>query len=126
MQIRRGACLCGHIRYEAAGEPSRVGLCHCHDCRRESGSAFTLFAIWPRDHFRYSGEPKVFNGRGFCPDCGSRLFNLNETEVEIRAGSLDEAPTDLVPQYEIWVKRREPWLPALPGLPQYEEDRPAS
>lgn len=123
MEMRHGSCLCGAIRYEAAGEPLRVGICHCHDCRRESGSAFTVFAVWPRDHFRFKGEPKVHAGRGFCPTCGSRLFNLSDTEAEIRTGSLDSAPTDLAPQYEIWVKRREPWLAALPGLPQYDEDR---
>jgi hypothetical protein len=123
MQRRAGGCLCGSIRYEVVGEPLRVGICHCMDCRKDSGSVFTVFAIWPRDHFRYSGEPLVYEGRGFCGKCGSRLFNVSETEAEIHIGSLDVAPTDLEPQYELWVKRREPWLAALPGLSQYDEDR---
>jgi hypothetical protein len=37
-------------------------------------------------------------------------------------GSLDMAPTDLEPEYEAWVKRRENWLSALP-VPQHDEDR---
>jgi len=42
-------------------------------------------------------------------------------EVELSLGSLDE-PGELTPQYESWVIRREPWLPAL-DVPQFERDR---
>ncbi|MET3585429.1 hypothetical protein ABID21_001538 [Pseudorhizobium tarimense] len=102
----------------------RVGLCHCADCRKESGSAFVTFAIWPAHAFESSGEITTFNGRGFCPSCGSRLFNPGDGEVEIRVGSFDMAPTDLAPEYELWVKRRETWLHPIKDLPQFEEDRP--
>ncbi|WP_164834693.1 GFA family protein [Sinorhizobium meliloti] len=122
MITRTGGCLCGALRYEVSGEPLRVGLCHCADCRKESGSSFVTFAVWPTRAFKSSGEVKIFAGRGFCPDCGSRLFNPGEEETEIRVGSLDDAPAALNPQYEIWVVRRESWLPPLP-VPQYPGDR---
>ena len=38
-------------------------------------------------------------------------------------GSLDEVPTDLAPEYELWVKRREDWIQPLPWADQYDEDR---
>lgn len=120
---REGGCLCGAVRYRVRGDPLRVGLCHCADCRKESGAPFTLFAVFPHDAFAVAGETRIHQGRAFCPTCGSRLFNPGEPEMEIRAGSLDRVPTDLVPTYEIWVRRREPWLTPLPGAPQYEEDR---
>jgi hypothetical protein len=123
MRTRTGGCLCGQVRYELRGEPTRVGLCHCADCRKASGSMFVTFAHWPRDAFSMTGEFATYDGRSFCPTCGSRLFCLHEDDVEIRVGSLDDAPTDLAPSYEIWVKRREPWLKPLPGAPQYEGDR---
>jgi hypothetical protein len=64
------------------------------------------------------------DGRGFCPRCGSRLLNPadpGDTLVEIRIGSLDEAPFELKPEREIWVKRRESWLPPVEGAAQYDE-----
>jgi hypothetical protein len=125
MTTRTGQCLCGRVHYQLRGEPSRIGLCHCADCRRESGSAFTMFAVWPRDAFSSTGDVTVYQGRSFCPACGSRLFNLSPDEAEIRTGSLDAAPSGLTPTYEIWVKRREPWLQPLPDAGQYAEDRPA-
>ena len=52
-----------------------------------------------------------------------RLFALTDDAVEIKVGSLDMAPSDLEPTYELWVKRREGWLRPLPGAEQFEEDR---
>ncbi len=123
MIIRSGGCLCGAVTYSTKGPPIRVGLCHCTDCRRESGSAFVTFAVWPAHAFESRGHLEVFDGRGFCSTCGSRLFNVSKDEVEIRIGSLDMAPTDLEPTYEIWTKRREDWLPPLSDAEQFDEDR---
>ncbi len=124
--LRTGACQCGDVRYEVSGEPLRVGLCHCTDCRQTSGSAFTLFAVWPRRHFRCTAQVAVYAGRSFCVNCGSRLFSLRPDEAEIMAGSLDDAPSGLVPTYEIWTPRRESWLHGLPWAEQFEGDRPPS
>nr|WP_280940005.1 GFA family protein [Methylobacterium sp. ZNC0032] len=54
--MRSGGCNCGAVRYQAAGNPTRAGLCHCQTCRRETGSAFMAFAVWPSDAVRVSGS----------------------------------------------------------------------
>ena len=121
--VREGGCACGAVRFAVEGEPVRVGLCHCTSCRKESGSAFTAYAIWPRQAFSGSGEIATWEGRSFCPICGSRLYSLTEDEAEVKIGALDEAPTTLSPQYELWVWRREHWLDPLPGRVQHQRDR---
>ena len=118
-----GSCLCGRVSFTVRGLPKRIGICHCTDCRQESGSAFTFYGIWAADRFDCSGETAQFQGRSFCPHCGSRLFSLDEREAEIKLGLLAEAPTPLKPGYELWVKRRERWLRPVEGAEQYEEDR---
>jgi hypothetical protein len=120
---RVGGCLCGAVRFTVTGEPLRVGICHCTDCRKTSGSAFTLFGVWTRAAYEGRGELATFNGRSFCPKCGSRVVHLRDDEAEIMIGSLDNAPTDLAPSYELWVKRREDWLQHLPWADQFVEDR---
>ena len=125
-QVRTGGCLCGAIRYSVRGEPVHVGRCHCADCRRESGSAFTVYAQWPVEAFELTGEIAAYHGRGFCPRCGSRLLNPPDDAddfVEIRIGTLDDAPFELKPEAEIWVKRRELWIAAVDGASQYHENR---
>ena len=120
---RTGGCLCGAVRYSVRGAPLRVGLCHCADCRKTSGSAFVTFAVWPRAAFSVAGDIASHAGRSFCPLCGSRLFCLRPEEAEINVGSLDDAPTGLEPTYELWTRRRERWLPPLAVATQYDEDR---
>jgi len=122
--VRTGGCLCGAIRYRAEGDPIHVGRCHCADCRKESGSAFTVYGQWPRERFTMTGDVATYEGRSFCARCGTRIgTSLDEDVVEIRLGSLDDAPFELVPEAEIWIKRREPWLAPVDGASQHEENR---
>jgi hypothetical protein len=39
------------------------------------------------------------------------------------AGAFDQAPTDLVPPYELWVGRREGWLKVAPPTKEFPGDR---
>jgi hypothetical protein len=121
--VRSGGCLCGAVRYRVRGEPFHVGRCHCADCRKESGSAFAVYAQWPLAAFELEGELATYDGRSFCRRCGSRIGCLHEDDVEIRIGSLDDAPFGLTPEAEIWIHRREPWLPAVEGAAQHREGR---
>ena len=123
---RTGGCLCGAVRYSVRGEPVHVGRCHCTDCRKESGSAFSVYAQWPIEDFELNGELASYHGRGFCPRCGSRVLNPpdpGDALIEVRIGSLDNAPFGLTPEAEIWVKRREPWLAPVEGASQHVENR---
>jgi hypothetical protein len=126
-RVRTGGCLCGAVRYSVRGDPVHVRRCHCSDCRKESGSAFTVYAVWPVEAFEISGELSSYDNRGFCPRCGARLLDTSDPEqrfIEIRLGSLDEAPFELRPDDEIWVRRRERWIPPLDGAAQYDENGP--
>lgn len=125
--LRHGGCTCGAVRFEARGEPMRVGVCHCTTCRKETGSVLMAYAVWDTGAFTSSGETRTWEGRDFCPRCGTRLFalRLDEREVEIKLGAFDEAPLGLEPTEELWIKRREPWLARIPGATQYREDPPA-
>ena len=123
MTLHSGKCLCGRVRVSVRGDPVRVGICHCTDCRQESGSAFTFYGIWRATQFEYMGEVSQFQARHFCPRCGSRLFSVDEHEAEIKLGILSEAPTLMKPSYELWVKRRESWLLPIEGAEQYDGDR---
>jgi len=116
--------VCGAVRYTVCGEPFHVGRCHCADCRKRSGSTYTIYGHWPLSAFESTGEYATYDEDSFCPRCGSRLFLLAEDAVELQLGSLDDAPFELRPEAEIWIKRREPWMPAVDGASQYDENPP--
>jgi hypothetical protein len=117
-----GGCLCGAVRIEASGQPFRVGVCHCLDCRKHHGALFYAAAIFPEAAVTVEGETRGYAGRFFCPRCGSPVFGRIGDEIEVHLGSLD-APDQFVPSYEVWTVRREAWLPAFPLARRYARNR---
>ncbi|HEV7259966.1 MAG TPA: GFA family protein [Bosea sp. (in: a-proteobacteria)] len=124
-----GGCNCGQVRYELDGDPIRVGICHCETCRKGSGSAFSFFGIWPKASASFSGELGCWESRAggerFCPQCGSPLFCWADdaNEIEIKLGTLDGGPSEMLPAYELWTIRREHWLGRLECAEQHQRDR---
>lgn len=117
-----GGCLCGAVRFLARGEPLRVGICHCLDCRKHHGALFHASAIFPLAAVAVSGAVGTYAGRCFCPHCGSSVFSRSGDEMEIHLGALD-APDQFVPTYELWTIRREAWLPPFALERHYPRDR---
>lgn len=117
-----GGCLCGDVRVEATGNPYRVGLCHCLDCRKHHGAPFHASAIYPETAVTVTGETHDFKGRHFCPRCGSSVFARSADEIEVSLGALD-APSRFAPTYELWTIRRESWLPSFGLASRHERDR---
>lgn len=118
-----GGCLCGKVRIVATGEPKRVGICHCLDCRKHHGALFHSSAIYQQGAVTITGEVRDYEGHYFCPTCGSSVFGHSGDEIEVNLGALD-APNQFVPSYELWTVRRESWLPDFPQTETFERDRP--
>src|SRR5690349_21080313 len=91
--VRTGGCLCGAVRYEAAGEPEFSLQCHGRDCQRASGTAYNAAMRMPASGFRFTrGAPKRYVGRAdsgnevtrvFCGDCGSPIYVQVSTRPDI-------------------------------------------
>ena len=116
-----GGCQCGNVRLIAVGRPYRVGLCHCIDCRKHHGALFHASAIFPEDAVTITGETRDYQGRHFCPRCGSSVFGRSGDEIEVNLGTLD-ASDQFTPTYELWAIRREGWLPPFPLARHYPQD----
>jgi hypothetical protein len=133
-----GGCLCGYVRYEHAGEPGGANYCHCPDCRRTTGSAFSIGVRGRVDKLRIvSGSVKAYTKiadsgneitREFCPECGSPLFTKSPAHPEfvyIKAGSLDD-PSLVKPVCQIWTEMAVPWARMYEGLTTYRRGRPTA
>jgi hypothetical protein len=117
------------VRIELTGEPYRVGICHCLDCRKKSGGLFTAWAIYPLGKVSVTGATsnhpfRADYSRHFCPACASPIWQAQagSDEAEVFLGVLDE-PSRLTPTYEVWTVRREAWLPPFPLARHYTGDR---
>ena len=116
-----GGCLCGKIRYRADAEPAFVGLCHCHDCQKFTGSAFAAVIGLPKTAVTVTGNLKGFTKWGdsgkpitrlFCPECGASIMDEAEAApgiAMIAAGTLDD-PSWVKPTTEIYCASAQPWV----------------
>src|SRR4030095_16347895 len=97
-----GGCLCGKVRYETGAAPVRTGVCHCRNCQKQAGSAFSINVAVPKQALSIKGTLKTYADKGdsgkavnrrFCPDCGSPIISEAEAlpdVVIIKAGTLDD------------------------------------
>jgi hypothetical protein len=126
-----GGCLCGALRYEAEGEPTRTGHCYCGDCRKASGSGFIPFMGFSASAVRFTGETRISRAkaarggesdRNFCAVCGSLVFGGivgQDDSHTIYAGSLDD-PSPFVPKIAIFAANRPAWAIIPPGLTVFD------
>jgi len=42
MREMTGGCLCGQVRYSANADPAFIGVCHCKNCQKQTGTAFSI------------------------------------------------------------------------------------
>lgn len=116
-----GGCLCGDVRYEADAEPAFVGVCHCGDCQRFTGSAFATVMAVPSSALKVSGKLKTFSKHGdsgqvihrrFCPECGSGIVDEADAMpgiAMINVGTLDDRSW-VTPQSEIYCDSAQRWV----------------
>jgi hypothetical protein len=124
-----GKCLCGEVRYAIDAEPVFSGNCHCKDCQRSSGGAFTPAMMFPEVAVAIAGNPKYFKSeadsgrfieRGFCSNCGSQLFTKLEMMpgvLGVKAGTLDD-PAKFNPILDFYVASAQAWDHMNPALPK--------
>ncbi len=61
-----GQCLCGDIKYSIDNAPVVTGVCHCKNCQRQAGSAFSTLASVPKSEFHFlQGEPTLYQDAGY-------------------------------------------------------------
>ncbi len=97
---RTGGCLCGAVRYAAAGATDEVLQCHCENCRRLTGN-FVAAIRTPSvgldvhdPHGRLGEHELGYASYGFCRACGATLyFRAAETpeSTSVMVGTLDDA-----------------------------------
>lgn len=129
-----GGCACGAVRYECLAEPITTGNCHCRDCQQLTGTAFAAALLVPHNAVKITGVVKYYDmtaasgraiTRGFCPNCGSRLFGQRASAdfMSIMAGSLDD-PSEFRPVMDIYTTSAQPWDYMNPDLPKFPEAPP--
>lgn len=123
--MHTGSCLCGGVAFTLNGDLSSPSVCHCGQCRKQSGhvwssthlpnSALTFTADDTLQWYSASATAK----RGFCGTCGSFLFwkHNDEDNISVSMGAL-AAPTGLKLAKHIFVADKGDYYDITDDLPQ--------
>ena len=130
-----GSCLCGGIRYSAEREAGPMAHCHCGQCRKAHGAAFSTILPVEKSGFHWTcGEEMLAHfesspgkKRWFCSRCGSQLISTRDTndEVLLRAGCIDGG-SEAKPVAHGWVEFKAPWSEITDGLPTFDRGFPGA
>jgi len=122
MKTRRAECACGQLAAVCEGEPVRVSVCHCLDCKRRTGSAFSNNARFPEAKVTFAGRAKDYiriSDAGskvtysFCPECGVTVHYKIDVQpglIAIPVGAFADLnfPPPFLSYYHN--SRRYPWV----------------
>jgi hypothetical protein len=126
---RGGGCLCGAVRYELDWPAKALVVCHCTDCQKQAGTAFSVVGVARRESLQVRGHLATFThpgssgedvNRKFCPNCGSPILTdtaaaRQQGIVFFKAGTLDET-ADLAPTVHYWTQSAQHWFEIPAGV----------
>ena len=126
MTSRTASCRCGQLRVTVTGDPVRVSVCHCLNCKKRTGSAFAVQARWPSAQVQIEGSSKTFvkvadsGNRAtfhFCPECGSDVYYEIDSKFDDKFNDLIAVPLGvfddpffLTPAFSVWESRKHDWV----------------
>ena len=119
----KGNCLCGSVSFEVTEVSRGASVCHCTQCRRQSGHLWSSAQV-STDGLKISGPVQWYEAsanakRGFCSTCGSFLFwkAHNEDAISFSLGAL-ESPTGLRLEKHIFTASKGDYYDITDGVPQ--------
>jgi len=126
-----GSCQCGAVTWTASAEPLFTYACHCLNCQKRTGSAFSLGLVIAVDALVVTGELTAWsraselgntNTRYSCAGCGNIIYGVGDTNpdlAKVQAGTLEDTGA-VEPEVHLWTVRKQPWVVLPPGSPCFE------
>ncbi len=131
-----GGCQCGALRYRVSAAPLMVYNCHCTNCQKIGGGAFSTPVTILESSFAFTaGTPRTVEWTSdagnlrygwFCGSCGSRIAHGQKPGggvLSLRGGTLDDTSW-VEPVGDIWVRSAQPWV-TFPPKRLTEKQQPA-
>ncbi len=126
-----GSCLCGNFKYSVEGSFGDVRYCHCSQCRRGNGTAFSANAKIDLSQWKLEGpieaitefEHKPGWFKAFCSKCGSPLYarsSHNPNDIRVRLGGF-EGNLDVKITGHVWTSSQAGWYTIEDSIPCFLE-----
>lgn len=125
-----GSCHCGSIKFEITDKPKITVNCHCDECKKRNGSAFsTYIAVAEGDFVLTNGGHALkqyeITSEGikyFCPECGSPIYNKNYRFPGLYMvfyGAFTQAK-DYKPAFNVFCASKHDWVDAISDITSFQ------
>lgn len=126
-----GRCQCGGVEYTVNTDPLFTYACHCYNCQKRTGSAFSMGLVVATESLAVTGPLVAWsrvsdegntNTRYSCAECGNIIYGIGDTNPELsklQAGTLDDT-RDVEPDVHLWTCRKQPWVSLPDGASTFE------
>jgi hypothetical protein len=135
MESRTAACHCGDLELLCIGSPRKISMCHCLDCKRRTGSAFSVAVFYQRDLIKVKrGITKSFERASaggftvrfhFCTRCGSNTYWEPLRAPELLGVALGAFADPRFPQptQSVWTRDKQVWVVIPDEMTKFEVGR---
>lgn len=132
MTMITGSCFCKAVQYGIRSEVSMAVNCHCNDCKKAGGGAFSSLVVVRKNRFEIvSGEEHLSHfqlgervTKHFCKYCGTPIFNRNKrypSHCMVAIGSLDD-PKLVTPTANIHCDSQLDWVTLDERMQNFPQD----
>ena len=130
-RIAEGSCHCGKVNFELEDNPKFTVNCHCDDCKKRNGSAFsTYLGIAEKDLRITKGEKylrkyEVENSgeKYFCSECGTPIYNKSYRIPGLYLvlyGVLFQ-PDKYIPSFNVFCSTKLEWVDDIKNITSFQE-----
>ena len=127
-----GSCYCGSIQFELLNKPKLVVNCHCDDCKKRNGAAFSTYIAVSEDNLHISTggnllknyEAKNVGIKYFCADCGSPVYNRNVRLPGLSLvfyGAITN-PIVFKPKFNVFCSTKHAWVDDIKDIPSFQNE----
>jgi len=108
-------------------------MCHCEQCQRRTGSAFSIAVFYHRDAVTITGTASAYERPSasgfpvrfhFCPRCGSNLYwealRLPDL-IGVAIGGFAD-PDFPAPTQSVWMAEKQRWLELPAGIEGHDRN----
>ncbi len=127
-----GSCQCGGVVYTVSDNPLLTYACHCTECQKRTGSAFSMGMIIASGSFEVEGELSSWartsdlgheNVRYSCKKCGNILYGIGSTLsgfIKLQPGTLNSTK-GVSPDVHFWSASAQSWFSFPSDVPIFDK-----
>ncbi|MFT4613300.1 MAG: hypothetical protein ACI9NT_000438 [Bacteroidia bacterium] len=117
----KGSCQCRSVMLTINADPIFHYACHCHSCKKRTGSGFSMGVVVTTESLTVTGELTPWsrvsedgntNTRYSCAACGNIIYGIGDTSPELAKvqSGLPEDTSDVEPEVRMWASLQQPWV----------------